>query len=81
MRCSKPFAAAVALALFAVTGAAGAQNKGTDYSYHFEEDLMVGDGLSSPPPLLELRRHPPRIMLIRPRTHFVAELLKSVEVL
>lgn len=81
MRCSKPFAAALAFALFALTGAASAQTKDTDYSYHFDDDLMVGDGLSSPPPLLKVRKHPPRIMLLRPRANFVAELLKSVEVL
>jgi hypothetical protein len=81
MRCSKPFAAAVAFALLALPGAASAQTKDAGYNYHFDDDFMVGDTLSSPPPLLQLRRHPPRIMLLRPRASFVSELLQSVEVL
>jgi len=81
MRCSKPFAAVLAFALLALPAAARAQTKDPGYSYHFDDDFMVGDTLSSPPPLLKLRRHPPRIMLLRPRASFVGELLKSVEAL
>jgi hypothetical protein len=82
MSCSKPFAAVVALALLTLTGAASAQNKDdNDYSYHFDDDLMVGDTFGSPPPQITVRRITPRIMLLRPRASFVAEMLKSVEAL
>jgi hypothetical protein len=81
MRCSRPFAAALAFAVLGLTGAASAQNKDTDYSYHFEDDLMVGDTFASPPPPIIVRRTSPRIMLLRPRASFVAEMLKSVEAL
>lgn len=81
MRHSKPFAAALALSLLALSGVAGAQTKDESYSYHFDDDLMLGDTLSAPPPIIRMRRTPPRIMLIRPRASFVGEMLKSVEVL
>ena len=83
MPCSKPFAAIVALALLTLTGAARAQNKDhdNDYSYRFDDDLMVGDTFASPPPPIIVRRLRPRIMLLRPRASFVAEMLKSVEAL
>jgi len=83
MRCSKPFTAAFAFAfaLFSVASAAGAQTKGTDYIYDFPEDDLVGRTLSTTPPLLLIRRPSPRILLLRPRAHFVAEMLKSVEAL
>lgn len=81
MRCSRPFAAALAFALLGLAGAARAQTQNTDYSYRFEDDSMVGDTFASPPPPLVVRRHPPRILLLRPRANFVAEMLKSVEVL
>jgi hypothetical protein len=81
MRCSKPFAAAFAFALLALTGAASAQTKDAGYSYHFDDDAMVGDTLSTTPPLILVRRPSPRIMLLRPRGSFVSELLKSVEAL
>ncbi|MES1187235.1 MAG: hypothetical protein ABUL60_25690 [Myxococcales bacterium] len=79
MRCSRPFAAALAFSVLGLTGAASAQTKDTDYSYHFEDDLMVGDTFASPPPPIIVRRTSPRIMFLRPRANFVAELLKSVE--
>jgi hypothetical protein len=77
----KPFAAALTLSLLAFSGVAGAQSKDEDYSYHFDDDLMVGDSFSTPPPLLRIRAKQPRIMLLRPRASFVGEMLKSVEVL
>jgi hypothetical protein len=81
MRRSRQVAAAFALALFALPGVASAQAKEGSYNYHFEDDYMVGDTLSTTPPLLVVRRHPPRIMLLRPRASFVGEMLKSVEAL
>lgn len=81
MRCSRPLAAALAFALFALSGAADAQTKEPGYTYEFIDDLMVGDTFSSPPPEIRVRRPRPRIMLLRPRASFVGEMLKSVEVL
>lgn len=81
MRHSKPFAAACAFALLALAGAASAQTTDTGYIYDLPEDDLVGQTLSSTPPLIKIRRPSPRIMLLRPRAHFVAEMLKSVEVL
>ena len=81
MRYSKPFAAAVGFAVLAFAGVATAQTEDERYNYHFDDDLMVGDTFSTPPPLLRLRTKQPRIMLLRPRASFVGEMLKSVEVL
>jgi hypothetical protein len=65
-----------------VTVSAGAQPQPDDhYSYFFESDNLVGDTLGSPPPLLRVRPLHGRVMLLRPRTAFVAELLQSVEAL
>lgn len=52
-----------------------------DYMYRFEPDDLVGETLSTTPPLLRIRPTPPRVMLIRPRASFVGEMLKSVEAL
>lgn len=75
---------AAALALF-VAPSAFAQPKptvaGDDYSYRFDDDHMVGDTLSTTPPLLRIRTRGVRVQLIRPRASFVAEMFKSVEVL
>lgn len=81
MRFPKPFAAALACCFFTLSGAAAAQTKDEPYSYHFDDDFMVGDTLSTTPPLIVIRHIIPRIMLLRPRASFVAEMLKSVEVL
>jgi hypothetical protein len=81
MRHKNAFAAALAFSLLAFSGVAAAQTKDEPYSYHFDDDLMVGDTFSTPPPLLRLRTKQPRIMLLRPRASFVGEMLKSVEVL
>lgn len=81
MRFSKPFAAALACSVFSLSGAAAAQAKDSPYSYHFDDDFMVGDTLSTTPPRIVILRPIPRIMLLRPRASFVAEMLKSVEML
>jgi hypothetical protein len=78
---SKPFAVVMGLAVLAFSGVAGAQSKDENYGYRFDDDLMVGDTFTTPPPILKIRPKPPRIMLIRPRASFVGEMLKSVEVL
>ena len=80
MRSTKT-AAALALALLGWGGPAAAQPADTDQRYHyrFDDDYMVGDTLSTTPPLLRLRTRLPRVSLLRPRASFVPEMLKSVE--
>ena len=60
-----------------------AQPKPSDdnYGYRFDDDYMVGDTLSTTPPLITIRKRIPRVQLIRPRASFVTEMLKSVEAL
>ena len=72
---------AVALALLTLGGAAKAQAEESGYIYDFPEDDLVGQTLTPTPPLIRVRQPSPRIMLLRPRAHFVAEMLKSVEAL
>jgi hypothetical protein len=52
-----------------------------NYAYRFDDDYMVGDTLSTTPPLIIIRKKPLRVQLIRPRASFVTEMLKSVEAL
>lgn len=73
----------VALSALLLPGTASAQPKADDYDYmyRFEPDDLVGETLSTTPPLLRVRPSPLRVMLIRPRASFVGEMLKSVEAL
>jgi hypothetical protein len=52
-----------------------------NYGYRFDDDHMIGDTLSTTPPLIKVRRPAARVQLIRARASFVAEMLKSVEAL
>lgn len=49
------------------------------YCYKFVDDLLNAPGLDSTAPLLRVRPTGYRERLLRPRTQFVSELLKSVE--
>lgn len=49
-----------------------------DY-YKFKDDLLSSDVAMPPGDRILVRRMPARVMLIRPRTQFVTEMLKSVE--
>jgi hypothetical protein len=49
------------------------------YGYRFNDDAMVGGGLLPSDPRLHVVPHAARGLLIRPRTQFIAEMLKSVE--
>lgn len=87
MRHSRLLALAAAVASFSVVGAASAQTptqarhepSNDAYTYTFIDDDLLGDTLSSPPPILKGGWRTKRIMLIRPRASFVAEMLTSVE--
>jgi hypothetical protein len=81
MRHSKLVAVAMAAACFSTVGAASAQTKVDAYTYTFTDDDLLADTLSSPPPIIKGGPRPRRIMLLRPRASFVAEMLKAVETL
>jgi hypothetical protein len=79
MRQAKLIAAVLAVSLLSIAGVAGAQPKPDEYSYHFDDDFMVGDTLGTTPLVILERKPSPRIMLLRPRASFVGEMLKCVE--
>ena len=81
MRLSRLPAVSCVLALILLTGAASAQTKVDQYSYHFDDEQLIGDTLSGTGVVIIERKPSPRIMLLRPRASFVAELLESVEAL
>lgn len=49
------------------------------YSYDFETDFLDGDDLKGDGPRLVVRPGSLRVLLIRPRTSFTVELIKSTE--
>lgn len=82
MRFSKvPLAAALVLSVLCVAAPSLAQAERDErgYGYRFDDDYMVGETLSTTPPLLKGFERRLRITLIRPRASFVPEMLKSVE--
>ncbi|MGD0676188.1 MAG: hypothetical protein ABSC94_12260 [Polyangiaceae bacterium] len=60
----------------AATGGAGGQG---DYGYKFEDDPLSAGGFGPSDATIRVRPGPVRTTLIRPRTSFVPEMLKSVE--
>jgi hypothetical protein len=60
--------------------ATGAPAGGTgDYGYKFEDDPLSAGGFGPADATIRVRPGPVRTTLIRPRTSFVPEMLKSVE--
>jgi len=49
------------------------------YGYKFNDDLLEGGGPSATGARIHVVPHAARNVLIRPRTQFIAEMLKSVE--
>ncbi|MDP9151211.1 MAG: hypothetical protein M3O36_14885 [Myxococcota bacterium] len=49
------------------------------YGYEFSDDVMQAGAFTPEDPRIVVPTHISRVTLIRPRTAFVAELLKSVE--
>jgi len=87
-----PLSILTALSLVAVAGAASAQaaaaggaapaagGKGGDgYGYEFTDDPLNAGGFGPNDATIRVRPGPVRTTLIRPRTSFVPEMLKSVE--
>ena len=64
----------------AAGGAAGGGSGGNgDYGYKFEDDPLSAGGFGPADATIRVRPGPVRTTLIRPRTSFVPEMLKSVE--
>lgn len=62
------------------TGAAAGGGSGSgDYGYKFEDDPLSAGGFGPADATIRVRPGPVRTTLIRPRTSFVPEMLKSVE--
>jgi hypothetical protein len=59
----------------ATTGTGGSG----DYGYKFEDDPLSAGGFGPADATIRVRPGPVRTTLIRPRTSFVPEMLKSVE--
>jgi hypothetical protein len=59
--------------------AAGAGGKDEGYGYEFSDDPLSAGGFGPNDATIRVRPGPVRTTLIRPRTSFVPEMLKSVE--
>lgn len=75
---------ALPLLLLASTASAGdapstAASNDDGYAYDFQDDVLAANPNAAQGSLIRLRTHIVRRTLIRPRAHFVPELLKSVE--
>jgi hypothetical protein len=60
-----------------LTGGAGGKDEG--YGYEFSDDPLAAGGFGPNDATIRVRPGPVRTTLIRPRTSFVPEMLKSVE--
>ena len=64
-------------------GGAGVKNtggkEGDSYGYEFSDDPLAAGGFGPNDATIRVRPGPVRTTLIRPRTSFVPEMLKSVE--
>jgi hypothetical protein len=74
-------AAAAGLAVILVSGVVFAQEKGDKegYVYEFDDDPLSAGGFGPNDATIKVRPRAARTTLIRPRTSFVPEMLKSVE--
>ena len=62
-----------------VSSTAAASGGTGDYGYKFEDDPLAAGGFGPSDATIRVRPGPVRTTLIRPRTSFVPEMLKSVE--
>ena len=63
----------------ATATASGKSDGSGDYGYKFEDDPLSAGGFGPADATIRVRPGPVRTTLIRPRTSFVPEMLKSVE--
>lgn len=74
------FMAVPAFAQGAAAGAAAGGGEGAEgYGYEFEDDPLNAGGFGPNDATIKVRPRAARTTLIRPRTSFVTEMLKSVE--
>lgn len=68
-------------AVSAVAPAASADptKKDNDYGYEFKDDILNAGNTGPMTAQIRVRQTGRRELLLRPRVHFVAEMLKSVE--
>lgn len=71
--------AVVATPVFAQEGAAPGGEDADGYGYEFEDDPLNAGGFGPNDATIRVRPRAARTTLIRPRTSFVTEMLKSVE--
>ena len=81
---SKFVALSIGVAAFALSSAAMAQDAkdakgGEGYGYEFSDDPLNAGGFGPNDATIKVRPRAARTTLIRPRTTFVPEMLKSVE--
>lgn len=69
----------LAFAQAAKTTPAAASGKESGYGYEFSDDPLNAGGFGPNDATIRVRPGPVRTTLIRPRTSFVPEMLKSVE--
>jgi hypothetical protein len=76
---SSAFAQGAAPAAAAAGGGKAAGGKDEGYGYEFSDDPLSAGGFGPNDATIRVRPGPVRTTLIRPRTSFVPEMLKSVE--
>ena len=69
----------VAPVVFAQAPADAAKEDAGDYGYEFDDDPLNAGGFGPNDSTIKVRARAARTTLIRPRTSFVPEMLKSVE--
>ena len=82
LRSARWSAVLVAVSLLLVASVAAAQGKSKKddgYGYEFSDDPLNAGGFGPNDATIRVRPGPVRTTLIRPRTSFVPEMLKSVE--
>jgi hypothetical protein len=76
---SRAFAQAPGAGAGAAPKASGGGGKDEGYGYEFSDDPLAAGGFGPNDATIRVRPGPVRTTLIRPRTSFVPEMLKSVE--
>jgi hypothetical protein len=69
----------IALCATASQASADPTKKDDSYGYIFQDDALAADTLGSATAQIKVLKLGRRDRLLRPRVHFVAEMLKSVE--
>jgi hypothetical protein len=74
-------ASCVVFAMVSTASAQGVKESSADdgYGYEFEDDPLAAGGFGPNDSRIRVRRGAQRSTLIKPRTQFITELLKSVE--